>query len=209
MLVHPSRIARDADTSAQQQLRDQLGLRVYPAHRLDRKTSGVLLFAKNPKANSILQQQFQNRQTHKKYWAIVRGFIAHTGSIDYDLTHEGKTQTARTDFRCLDHYELPLSSGQFPTSRYSLVELIPQTGRFHQIRKHLSHISHPIIGDRPHGCNKQNRFWKTQFDMTSMLLHAKELTFTDLSGQAIGVSAPLSPEFQDVLNLLTPHQTKP
>ncbi len=178
LLVHRTKIARDVDEFAMQLLRDQIGQKVYPAHRLDRKTSGVLLFALSSEINTVLQKQFMNKEVEKKYIAIVRGYTESKVAIDYPLTNEdGKTQEAITHFKTLQTTECNFPSGKFATSRYSLIEVSPETGRFHQIRKHLAHLRHPIIGDRPHGCNKQNKIFLERFQMNSMLLHAKELSF--------------------------------
>lgn len=201
LLVHQSRIARDATEFAVQMLRDQIGQQVYPVHRLDRKTSGVLLFAKNKPTNAQLQALFRERKTQKTYKAIVRGFVADSGEIDYALTNEGKTKAAQTHYRCLEQFEIPVTIGKFPTARYSLVELTPLTGRFHQLRKHMAHIFHPIIGDRPHGCNKQNRMWKADFKMDKMLLHAEQLSL-ELDGELIELHADCSNEFKRVLAIL-------
>ncbi|MEL6133698.1 MAG: pseudouridine synthase, partial [Bacteroidota bacterium] len=140
LLVHPSRIARDADTTAMQRLRDQIGAKVYPVHRLDRKTSGVILFALDPESNTTLQRQFHDRQVKKSYHALVRGFVNEKGEINYPLIENEKTQDALTYFRLLKQYEIPVPQQRFPTSRYSWIELIPHTGRFHQLRKHMAHI---------------------------------------------------------------------
>ncbi len=178
LLVHRSPIAADVSEFAVQLLRKQIGQRVYPAHRLDRKTSGALLFALDEEMNRIMQALFSERKIEKKYIAIVRGHTADKGEIDYPLKKEnGDLQEAFTAFRTLERAEIDIPFGKHQTSRYSLLELIPETGRHHQLRKHLAHIFHPIIGDRPHGCNKQNKLWKEQFDMHTMLLHALELTF--------------------------------
>lgn len=202
LLVHRSRIANDAEVFALQLLRDQIGQRVYPAHRLDRKTSGVLLFSKSPDANARIQQIFRERKIKKTYHAIVRGFVADSGTIDYALTVNDKTQDAVTHFKSIQQFELPIPSGKFPSSRYSLLELKPITGRFHQIRKHLAHIFHPIIGDRPHGCNKQNKLWKTHFNMIKMMLHAARLEFEYPNAEKICIEAKPSLEFQRVLGIL-------
>lgn len=201
LLVHRSRIATDAEEFALQILRDQIGEKVYPAHRLDRKTSGVLLFAKDETTNSTLQELFRESKMHKTYWAIVRGFMDEEGDIDYALNNGKQDQEARTSYRCLEHFEIDLPFGKHPTSRYSLVELTPDTGRFHQLRKHMAHLRHPIIGDRPHGCNKQNKLWKTHFDMTTMMLHAKHLSF-EFQDNSISLEAELSPAFRQVLQML-------
>ncbi|MEM9990857.1 MAG: pseudouridine synthase [Bacteroidota bacterium] len=202
LLVHASPIARDANAFAVQLLRDQIGQKVYPVHRLDRKTSGVLLFAKNKARNAQMQHLFRERLIMKRYQALVRGYISEAGEIDYALTNEGKVQSAQTHYRCLEQFEAPFaSSDKHSTSRYSLVALQPQTGRFHQLRKHLAHIHHPIIGDRPHGCNKQNRFWKLQFQMDTMLLHAEQISF-ELEGKLIHISASKHQVFEGVLRML-------
>lgn len=203
LLVHRSKIANDATEFAVQILRDQIGQRVHPVHRLDRKTAGVLLFAKSKAVNAEVQQLFLNRQVQKTYTALVRGFTLEEDTIDYSLKTGEKVQEAITHYKRLETFEIPFASGKFPTSRYSLVELHPQTGRFHQLRKHMAHIFHPIIGDRPHGCNKQNKFWKEQFGMTTMLLHAKYLSFQYPSNTLIEIKAEPSLEFKRVLQLLT------
>ncbi len=201
LLVHRSPIAKDATEFALQKVRRIVGKRVYLIHRLDRKTSGVLLFAKDPETNETLQSQFRERKVLKEYQAIVRGHISSEGIIDYALSHEDKTKAAVTHYQSLQHFEIPIASGGFPSSRYSLVKLIPKTGRHHQLRKHLAHINHPIIGDRPHGCNKQNKLWKEKFGMTKMLLHALNMSF-EFQGKEINVQAPFSIEFSDTLQYL-------
>ncbi|MEM7675267.1 MAG: pseudouridine synthase [Myxococcota bacterium] len=181
LLVHRSRIARDAQEFALQLLRDQLGQAVYPAHRIDRKTGGVLLFALDQRALSNLQTQFMENKVDKQYLAIVRGYTEDSGEIDYALENDGgKVQTAFTRYQTLAQAELNVPFGEHTTSRYSLVLVKPKTGRYHQIRKHFKHIFHPILGDRPHGCNKQNRLFKGRWQMTTMLLHAISLSFTDV-----------------------------
>jgi len=201
LLVHRSPIAKDATEFALQKVRKIVGKRVYLVHRLDRKTSGVLLFAKDQKSNEILQSQFRERNINKEYQAIVRGHTKAEGIIDYALTHDDKTKEAITHYQCLEQFEIPLASSGFPTSRYSHLQLIPKTGRHHQLRKHLAHINHPIIGDRPHGCNKQNKLWKEEFGMTKMLLHAIKLSF-EFRGKVIGIQAPFSKDFSRTLAYL-------
>ncbi len=203
LLVHRTPMAKDATEFAVQLLRDQIGQRVHPVHRLDRKTSGVLLFAKSAEANQAVQSLFRERQVKKIYKAIVRGYVEKEGAIDYPLREGDKTQPAQTNYRLLQQFEIDLPSGGFPTSRYSLVELRPHTGRYHQLRKHMAHIRHPIIGDRPHGCNKQNKLWKEHFQLTHMLLHAESLSFELPNGQPITIKAASSPEFARAIQLLT------
>ncbi len=206
LLVHRSAIARDATEFAVQLLRDQIGQTVYPVHRLDRKTSGVLLFALNPEMNRALQMLFSERKTQKIYHAIVRGYTPENGVIDYPLQNErGESKEAFTKYQTLRQSEIDVPLGKHATSRYSLVELIPTTGRFHQLRKHMAHIFHPIIGDRPHGCNKQNRLWKERWDMTRMLLHASSLSFEHpKTGEVIEIKAGLDEEYERVVKMLFP-----
>jgi len=178
LLVHKSFIASDIQEYAIQILRDQIGQYVYPVHRLDRKTSGVLLFALNKEILKQLNDDFATRKVEKKYIAIVRGFTLEEETIDYALTNDsGQTQEAKTYYKTLQQVEVDVPFGKHPTSRYSLVEAYPETGRQHQLRKHFKHIFHPILGSRPHGCNKQNKLWLDQFALTAMLLHALELRF--------------------------------
>ncbi|MCF2447715.1 pseudouridine synthase [Dyadobacter sp. CY345] len=204
LLVHRSHIAADTSEFAVQILRDQIGQRVYPVHRLDRKTSGVLLFALNDEMNSRMQKQFSDGKVKKHYHAIVRGFTPDEMEIDYPLKRDdGVVQEAFTSFKTIKKVELNLAFGKHSTSRYSLVELTPTTGRMHQLRKHMAHIFHPIIGDRPHGCNKQNKFFLEKFGMNSMLLHATELSFLDpLTQKEISLQAEYQPEFQRMLQTL-------
>jgi tRNA pseudouridine65 synthase len=203
LLVHQSAIARDATEYALQWVRDYCGCKVHLAHRLDRKTSGVLLFSKTEEENSYLQTLFRDKQMNKIYKALVRGYTEDSGIIDYALTNDrGTTQDAITRYKTLSRYEIPLQTEKHKTSRYSLVELLPETGRYHQLRKHMAHIRHPIIGDRPHGCNKQNRLWKAHFQMTTMLLHAESLSFVHKDYGPIKIDASMSSTFKDTLDML-------
>lgn len=204
MLVHRSMIAADTSEFAVQILRDQIGKKVSPVHRLDRKTSGILLFALTDQMNREMQMQFQEGKVQKKYHAIVRGFTPDSLEIDYPLKRDdGLIQDAFTTFETIKRVELPLPFGKHATSRYSLVDLHPTTGRMHQLRKHMAHIFHPIIGDRPHGCNKQNRFFKEHFQMDSMLLHARQIQFEHpVLNRTITISADYQPEFKRMLQIL-------
>ncbi len=204
LLVHRSPIATNADTFAVQELRNQLDQHVYPVHRLDRKTSGVLLFALNPDIHRAMQQSFADRKVKKEYQAIVRGYTEDQGTIDYALTNDkGKEQEAVTHYQTLERTEIPVPFGKHATSRYSLVAVQPETGRMHQIRKHFAHILHPIIGDRPHGCNKQNRLFKEKWEMTTMLLHAQKLSFEHPTDkQSVELEAQTQSEFNRSLQFL-------
>ena len=207
LLVHQSSIARDATEFALQMLRDQVGRHVSPVHRLDRKTSGILLFAFDKDTEIAMHQQFMNTQTIKKYLAILRGFAPESMDIDYPLAKEnGTMQDAFTSFKTLQHAEVNVPFGKHATSRYSLVEATPKTGRMHQLRRHFSHILHPIIGDRTHGCNKQNKFFLERWNMSTMLLHASELTFTHpVTSESIHLKAALHDEFKRVMDFMNIH----
>lgn len=204
LLVHRSKLANDAKEFALQLLRDQVGKQVNPVHRLDRKTGGVLLFAFSKEVEIEMQKQFQEGLVNKKYLAIVRGFTPDEMEIDYPLAKEnGTLQDAFTFFKTLQRAEIPVQFGKHPTGRYSLVEANPKTGRMHQLRKHFAHIFHPIIGDRPHGCNKQNRYFKEHYQMNTMLLHASSLVFAHpVSAEPVHITANVQPEFERITDIL-------
>jgi tRNA pseudouridine65 synthase len=204
LLVHKSFIAADATEFAVQILRDQIGRHVTPVHRLDRKTSGVLLFALTPEVNRALNVQFDRGEPSKTYWSVVRGYTADAETIDYPLMKEnGQMQEAVTEYKTLQRVEIPVALGKHQTQRYSLVEVKPHTGRMHQIRKHFDHIRHPIIGDRPYGCNKQNKFFLERWDMKTMLLHAAQLTVEHpVTACTLTIRANIQSEFQRSLEFL-------
>ncbi len=204
LLVHKSSIAADTSEFALQLLRDQISKKVYPAHRLDRKTAGVLLFSLNKEMDSAIQTAFSQNLVKKEYLAVLRGHTDPEGTIDYPLKKEnGTIQEALTNYQTLATTEIDLPFGKFPTSRYSLVLAKPETGRMHQLRRHFAHIFHPIIGDRPHGCNKQNKLWKDTFQHNTMLLHAKSLAFKHPKTQEnIFIQAQIQPEFERALTIL-------
>lgn len=207
LLVHRSKYSAQDTIFALQLLRDQIGQYVYPIHRLDRKTSGVLLFGLTNEVAANIQSQIQDNVAIKTYQAVIRGYMpAPEMTIDYALTNDkGKVQEAVTILKSLKQSELDIPHGKYVTSRYSLVEARPQTGRFHQIRKHLKHIFHPIIGDRPHGCSKQNRLFLEKWQMGTMLLHALRMELKHpVTDEPLMIQAPFSDEFlrmQDVLKL--------
>ncbi len=187
LLVHRSDIDRHESRFAVQLLRDQIGQRVQPVHRLDKGTSGVLLFALDEQSTRTLSKQFEQNTIRKTYLAIVRGWPAESGEIDHPLTRKhdlygnrlvaGEAQAAVTRFRRLGCVELPFEVDRHPGSRYALVELKPLTGRTHQLRRHMKHISHPIIGDATHGKGLHNRFFQRQLGINRLLLACVELEF--------------------------------
>lgn len=186
MLVHRSWLARHETRFVMQTLRDQLGQHVFTVHRLDRPTSGVLLFGLSSEAGHRLSKCFEQHQLQKTYLAVVRGWLTESGHLDYPLAEEldkiadkrsseRLPQAALTDYRPLAHTEQPVAIGRYPTSRYTLMQLQPRTGRKHQLRRHMSHLRHPIIGDTAHGDLKQNRGAAEHFDCRRLMLHASQL----------------------------------
>jgi len=204
LLVHRSPIASEVQEFALQLLRDQIQKKVFPVHRLDRKTSGILVFALSGEVASKIQAIMEHSETQKIYLAIVRGHFPGEVDLDYPLTNDrGKLQEAFTSFKTLRHTELAIPLGKFLTSRYSLIEAYPKTGRMHQIRKHLGHLRYPIIGDRPHGCNKQNKMFKERWNMMTMLLHAQEFRMVHpVTGEPLVLRAKKYPVFEEMINTL-------
>lgn len=178
LLVHRTRISQDTDFLLQR-LRDQIGSRVYPVHRLDRPTAGVIVFGLSSEAAKLLVGEFQDRKVRKTYLAIVRGYTPESGVIEHPLAKdgEGELQEAVTHYRRLSKAELNIPVSRYPSARYSLVEVEPQTGRMHQIRRHFNHLRHPILGDRKHGPRHHNRMWREQFNSELMMLLAWKLEF--------------------------------
>jgi tRNA pseudouridine65 synthase len=196
LLVHRTRISQDRQFVLQM-LRNQIGQWVYPIHRLDRPTSGVLVFGLNSDAARLLAQEFEQREVGKRYLAVVRGYTDESGVIDYPLQEETWTekQAAVTSYRQLAQVELPHPVGRYQTARYSLLEIQPQTGRMHQIRKHMKHIFHPIVGDTTHGDGKHNQLFRKQFEISRLLLVATELEFQHpYTQQKLTIKAAPEPE---------------
>ncbi len=176
--VHPTVLSKGED-SCMRILRDQIGKWVYTVHRLDRATSGVLLFALDSDTARQVIQLFTDRQIKKCYWAVVRVIPASGNNTIIQGRRRNRITPAEavTVFKRLAETELPLAIGKFPTARYSLAEIYPQTGRKNQIRKHFVHISHPIVGDVRFGDGKHNRLFREHFDCQRLLLMAMSLAF--------------------------------
>lgn len=215
LLVHRSEIDRRETRFALQLVRDQLGQWVYPVHRLDRPTSGVLLLALDPEAARRLGEAFAAGAVEKTYLAVVRGVPPEAGIIDYPLTEEldrhsdrlarpdKGPQPAVTEFRRLATVELSCPVGRYPTSRYSLVEARPRTGRKHQLRRHFKHLFHPLIGDTKHGEGRHNRFFRDTYACHRLLLAAVEIALPHpMSGQPLRISAPLEDSFAALIERL-------
>ena len=183
LLVHRTVIDASETVFAVQLLRDQLGQPVFPVHRLDKPTSGVLLFALDSEAAARMSAQFANHTLQKAYLAVVRGHTPAQVQIDYPVKAREDTlactrpRPGLTDVYTLARCELPLPNDRYTHSRYSLVELHPHTGRKHQLRYHMKHLSHPIIGDPKYGQQVHNTIFKQHFHNQRLLLAAIELKF--------------------------------
>ena len=200
-LVHRTPLDKGETRFVLQTLRDQIGQRVWPVHRLDKGTSGVLVFALSADVARILGQAFESGEgLHKTYRAMVRGWPADELFIDHPLkrmpddmrTQREEMQTAQTRLHTLRRGELPIAQGAFPGLRWAEVELRPLTGRRHQLRRHAKHIAHPIIGDATHGKGPLNRAVAAHLGLQRLWLHALQLEMAHpVSGQALLVFAPL------------------
>ncbi len=213
LLVHRTALDRAAIQAAVQIVRDQLGCRVYPVHRLDRPTSGALIFALSSAVARDLSRSFVSRSVTKHYLAVVRGVPKESAFvIDYPLKEEldeicdkmadqaKLAQSAVTGVEVLGRVELPVQVDRYPTSRYSLVKATPVTGRKHQIRRHLRHMGHPIIGDITHGVGKHNRFFEQEFSLRRLLLACTEISFPHpISQIPLTIKAPLAEDFHGLL----------
>lgn len=213
LLVHRSPVDRRETRFAMALLRDQLGQWVYPVHRLDKPTSGVLLFALNPETAKHITGQFEAQAVRKRYLAVVRGYPALGGIVrhaiaDIDDLNSRQKRADTTPLPALTLYhrlatcELPISvDKRYATSRYALVDLCPRTGRRHQLRRHMKHLSHPIIGDTTYGKGPHNRFFLDHFGVGRLLLTAYRLELTHpVTGEALCIQAPLDASFHSIID---------
>ena len=215
LLVHRSLIDKHETRFAIQLTRDQIGQVVYPVHRLDKPTSGVLLFALDSNTARLLTEQFTAHTVQKTYQALVRGYTPPNGTIDHPLREQldqmtdslvdqhKPAQSAITTYQRLHTFELPFAVDRYPTSRYSLVEVYPKTGRKHQIRRHFKHISHHLIGDTTHGNGKHNQFFREHFACHRLLLHSSRLPLLHPHKLTpLGLHADLLADFTELVQLL-------
>lgn len=214
LFVHRSYLDRHEIYFALQLVRDQIGQYVYPVHRLDRPTSGVLLFALTEEVARHMTELFTQRNITKTYYALTRGHLTEQGEIDYPLKEKldkiadkfadqnKPAQSAITLFESISTATLPIAVGRYPSVRYSLIKLLPKTGRQHQIRRHLAHLRHPIIGDINYGDNKQNPFFIQHFGFKRLMLIAKSLSFKHpVSGKQVVIEATFDEQWQHVADI--------
>lgn len=212
LLTHRTALDRGETRFALQQCRDLVGRQVYPVHRLDKGTSGVLLFALDRDTASVLGRAFENRAVRKTYLAVVRGYPAPSGEIDHPLScppdespagNAGAPVPALTRYRTLATAELPFGVDRYPTCRYALLELEPVTGRRHQLRRHMKHIAHPVIGDSTHGKGAHNRAFAAHTGVGRLLLACVGLELTHpASGRILDLQAALEGDFASVVRQL-------
>lgn len=186
-------------------VRDYLGQYVYPIHRLDAATGGVVLFGKRSDAAAKMQELIQLQQITKRYLAVSRGYTPENGVINRELLSDSSELmlASLTHFETLAKIELPYAVGKkHPSCRYSLLHVEPKTGRYHQIRRHLASLSHPIIGDIKHGDSHHNRFFREELKISGLLLHSFELSFTQpWSAKNITIKTSWSERWKSIFNL--------
>lgn len=211
-LVHRSWLDRNEKVVVMQTLRDQIGRHVFTVHRLDRPTSGVLLLALSKEVARLMSQQFELHQLQKIYHAVVRGYVLESGTVDYSLVEQldkiadkfsdpdKDPQRAISHYRPLNKVEVPIAASRYPSSRYSLIELYPQTGRKHQLRRHMSHLSHPIVGDTAYGDLRHNRAITQHYQCQRLMLHAGHLVLNHpVTGERLTISAPWDNQWQALM----------
>lgn len=213
LLVHKSMIDRHEIYFAMKMLRDQIGQWVYPVHRLDKPTSGVLLFALDSDTARLMSEQFSAHTIQKTYLAVVRGYTEQKGMVEHALKEkldkiadkksreDKEAQEAVTEYERVETIELPHAVGRYDTTRYSLVKLMPRTGRKHQLRRHMKHISHHILGDTKYGRGEHNKFIREQYDCHRLLLHASSLEVTHpYTGKVLIITAQLDETFKSIFS---------
>ncbi len=205
LMVHDSALARGETDFAADRLREQFGKPIFLVHRLDRATSGCLLLAFDRETASAMGKAVMSGEVEKHYLAMCRGWPAEqTFLVDHPLDGgPGKPlkKSAQTAFEVLDTCELAIPSAGFETSRYALLRASPLTGRFRQIRRHLKHLSHHLIGDTSHGDGRHNRQFR-MLGIHRMLLHSQQLGFLHPhTGERLEVEAPVDAEFARALAL--------
>ncbi len=206
LLVHPSGLDAHETRTALALAQEALGERLWPLHRLDKATSGVLLFARGADAARALRAAFEQGRVRKRYLALVRGWPVAEGRIDRPLARDPERPSAgqprlaaTTCWHVLARFEWPFATGpRHPTSRYALVEVDPLTGRRHQIRRHFKHLAHPLVGDTTHGKGEHNRAVATWLGTRRLWLHAARVEL-DVPGRSVAIDAAPGPEWAPLL----------
>jgi tRNA pseudouridine65 synthase len=187
-------------------LRDQIQSYLFPVHRLDVATEGVLVFALNKESAANLCRQFQAGIVKKTYFAIARGWTPEEKVIDIplELDSTGVAVESLTRIRTIARVELPQAVGKrHATARYSLVQAKPETGRFHQVRRHLARLSHPLVGDAVHGDSYHNRFFRLDLDAPGLWLKAKDIEFRHpVTGSPVRLESRWTPRWKHVFSKL-------
>jgi tRNA pseudouridine65 synthase len=205
LLVHASAWAGPERDSVAARLPSRLGRPVFPVHRLDRATSGLLVLGLSSENASALSRQFQEKLARKEYLAIVRGFAPERGKIDRALEkiESEDVQDALTEFERLATAELPVAVDRYPSTRFSLVRARPLTGRMHQIRRHLRGINHPVVGDSSYGDGAVNRVAREHLGSSRLLLHSRKLELAHpATGAPLRLEAPPTADFASVIERL-------
>lgn len=189
-----------------QWLQDVHSLKAFPAHRIDAATEGVLVFGKNKETTANLNLQFKNHQVIKTYYAVVRGWFKDWEgkiTLPLELDSTGELVDCETEYKTLKTIEHDYQvSDRYPKSRYSLIEVKPKTGRWHQIRRHMNRVSHPIIGDREHGDSHHNRYFREQLKIDGLCLQARSIEFTHPTNlQKIVFQSPITSKWQEIEKL--------
>jgi len=206
MLVHKTEIANGDTEFLLQTVRDQLGRKVWPLTRLDRGTSGAIIFVFSPEDVAFFNA---NASIEKFYFVVARGFAPQEGTIDHALrppvdpylrTQKTEPQATVSHFKTIAFGEVPVPLGKYDKTRLSLIRLWLETGRQHQIRRHLKWLAHPVIGDATYGKGNLNRALYEYFGISRMLLHCALLKIQLPGAAALAVQAPLDDEFKNVLD---------
>lgn len=204
LLVHRSPMDKYETHNAKDLLEDQIQSQVYTIHRLDKPTSGVLIFGKNIETARHLSSQFAEKRVTKAYHAMVRGFAPDYKHLDKPLKEDSgghQIQEAITEFHKVDQTEIQIAIDRYPQSRFSLVKAIPITGRRHQIRRHLRHLNHPIIGDVEHGRSSYNKFFENKYGYRKLLLQCTHMEFDHPKElKRIRIELDLDSDFKFILN---------
>lgn len=198
LIIHHSKFARNIEeVSLVDLMRVQLNCKeLSPVHRLDRKTSGLVLFVKSKDFAARFQEVMTGEQSEKIYWSLLRGHVKDSGSIETPVKNErGNYQEAFTGFKTLLRVNRPFDIPPYPEQRYSVVQFVLKTGRYHQLRQHANKIAHPVINDPKHGNRHHNHFFTEKLGVSQLFLHARFLRFVHPYFQKeIAISAPL-PDF--------------